>query len=66
MSSAPDGTPAQTSLLSVDLETLKTCVRALLTGKSVGTDEIPREFYKYCPLALLELLQAAINAFLRV
>jgi hypothetical protein len=66
MSSAPDGTPAQTSLLSADLEKLKTCVQALLTGKSVGTDGIPREFYKYCPQALLELLQAATNAFLRV
>lgn len=64
MRSAPVGTPAQISL-SVDLETLETCVRALSTGKSVGTDGIPREFYKYGPRALLDLLRAAINAFLR-
>jgi hypothetical protein len=62
--SAPDDTPAQISL-SVDLETLETCVRALLTGKSVCTDGIQRKFYKYGPRALLELLRAAINAFSR-
>jgi hypothetical protein len=63
--SAPDGTPAQISL-SVDLETLETCVRALLTGKSVGTFEIPREFYKYCQQALLNLLRAATNALFKL
>ena len=36
-----------------------------MTGKSVGTDGIPREFYKYGPRVLLELLRAAINAYLR-
>ena len=40
-------------------------MRALGTGKSVGTDGIPREFYKYGPRVLLELLRAAINAYLR-
>ncbi len=38
--------------------------RALPTGKSVGTDGIPREFYKYAPRSFLELLRAAINAYL--
>jgi hypothetical protein len=64
MRSAPDGIPAQISIL-VDYETLVACVRALMTGKSVGTDGIPREFYKYGPRVLLELLRAAINAYLR-
>ena len=64
MRSAPAGIPAQISL-SVDYETLEACVRALGTGKSVGTDGIPREFYKYGPRVLLELLRAAINAYLR-
>ncbi len=62
--SAPDGTPAQLSI-SVDQATLEACVRALMTGKSVGTDGIPREFYKYGPCVLLELLRAAMNAYLR-
>jgi hypothetical protein len=42
---APAGIPAFLSL-PIDYETLETCVRTLLTGKSVGTDGIPREFYK--------------------
>ena len=64
MRSAPDGIPAQIST-SVDQATLEACVRALMTGKSVGTDGIPREFYKYGPRVLVELLRAAINAYLR-
>jgi hypothetical protein len=60
---APAGIPAFLSLL-IDYETLETCVRALLTGKSVGTDGIPREFYKYGPGPLLELLRTAFNAYL--
>jgi hypothetical protein len=64
MRSAPAGTPAQISI-SVDQTTLEACVRALGIGKSVGTDGIPREFYKYGPRVLFELLRAAINAYLR-
>ena len=64
MRSAPAGAPAQISV-PVDQETLVACVRALTTGKSVGTDGIPREFYKYGPHVLLELLRAAINAYLK-
>jgi hypothetical protein len=64
MRSAPDGIPAQISI-SVDQATLEACVRALMTGKSVGTDGIPKEFYKYGPRVLVELLRAAINAYLR-
>ena len=64
MRSAPAGTPAQISI-SVDPTLFEACVRALALGKSVGTDGIPREFYKYGPRVLLELLRAAINAFLR-
>uniref|UniRef100_A0A7S0M8E9 Uncharacterized protein n=1 Tax=Cryptomonas curvata TaxID=233186 RepID=A0A7S0M8E9_9CRYP len=63
VSIAPAGIPAFLSLL-IDYETLEACVRALLTGKSVGTDGIPREFYKYGPRLLLELLHAAFNAYL--
>ena len=55
------GIPAFLSCL-IDYETLEACVRALLTGKSVGTDGIPRGFYKYGPRLLLELLRAAFNA----
>ncbi len=64
MNSAPDGIPAQISIF-VDQETLVACVQALMTSKSVGTDGIPRELYKYGPRVLLELLRAAINAYLR-
>ena len=60
---APAGIPAFLSL-PIDYETLEAYVRALLTGKSVGTDGIPREFYKYGPRLLLELLRAAFNAYL--
>jgi hypothetical protein len=59
----PAGTLAQISRL-IDYDTLEACVRALLTGKSVGTDGIPREFYKYAPRLFLELLRAAINSYL--
>ncbi len=66
VSVAPAGITAFLSLLNVliDYETLETCVRALLTGKSVGTDGIPREFYKYGPRPLLELLRTAFSAYL--
>jgi hypothetical protein len=59
----PAGTPALFSCL-IDYDTLEALTRALLTGKSVGTDGIPREFYKYGPRVLRELLRAAFNAFL--
>ena len=64
MRSAPAGTPAQISI-SVDPPMMKASARELAIEKSVGTDGIPREFYKYGPRVLLELLRAAINAFLR-
>ena len=63
MRTVPAGTLAHISLL-IDHDTLEGCVRALPTGKSVGTDGIPREFYKYAPRSFLELLRAAINAYL--
>jgi len=40
-------------------------VRKLLNGKATGVDGIPREFYKYGPQRLLELLWVALNAYLR-
>ncbi len=43
MCSAPDSTPAQINL-PVDQETLGACVRALLTGKSVGIPSVPTLF----------------------
>ena len=64
MRCAPAGTPAQIST-PVDPTLLEACARALALRNSVGTDGIPREFYKYGPRVLLELLRAAINAFLR-
>jgi hypothetical protein len=55
------------SLLSrlIDFETLEQCVCKLRNGKATGVDGIPREFYKYGPQNLLELLWAALNAYLR-
>jgi hypothetical protein len=49
----------------VDYDTLEACARAQPLRKSVGTDRIPRELYKYGPRPFLELLRAAINAYLR-
>ena len=49
----------------VDMETLQALVRRLYNGLSVGCDGIPREFYKYGPMVLLEHLRAAINAYTR-
>jgi hypothetical protein len=60
----PKGTLPQISSL-VDYDTLEACIRALQTGKSVGTDWILREYNKYCPRPFLELLRAAINAYLK-
>jgi hypothetical protein len=37
----------------------------LRNGKATGVDGFPREFYKYGPQNLLELLWAALNAYLR-
>ncbi len=48
----------------VDLDTLLATVRQLVEGKSPGSDGILRELYKYCPTALITLLQTAINAFI--
>jgi hypothetical protein len=45
-----------------DFETLEQCVRKLCNGKATGVDGIPREFG---PQNLLELLCAALNAYLR-
>ena len=49
----------------VDFSTLEECVRRLPNDKSPGTDGIPYEYYKHGPPELLELLRAAINAYLR-
>jgi hypothetical protein len=49
----------------IDFETLEQCVRNLRNGKATGVDGFPREFYKYGPQNLLELLWAALNAYLR-
>ena len=49
----------------VDHETLQATVRRMFNGLGVGSDGIPREFYKYGPLVFLELLRAAINAYTR-
>ena len=48
----------------VDFDTLEAIVSRLRNGKSTGCDGIPREFYKYGPKLLLELLRSAINAYL--
>jgi hypothetical protein len=63
MRAIPSDTLPQSPQISrlIDYETLGACVRRLQTGKSVGTDEIPREFYKFGPRFLL--LRAAINAY---
>jgi hypothetical protein len=62
---APAGIHALLSC-PIDYDTLEVLTRALLTGKSVGTDGTPREFYKYGPRVLIELLCAAFNAYLSV
>ena len=48
----------------IDFDTLEAVVSRLRNGKSTGCDGIPREFYKYGPKLLLELLRSAINAYL--
>ena len=47
----------------VDMDTLESIVRHLKNDLSMGTDGIPREFYKYGPIVFLEFLRAAINAY---
>ena len=49
----------------VDFSTLEECVRRLPKGRSPGMDGIPYEYYTHGPPELLELLRAAINAYLR-
>ena len=49
----------------VDYDTLESCAREQPPKKSVGTDRVPRELFKYGPRPFLELLRAAINAYLR-
>ena len=49
----------------VDMDTVVSRVRRQRYGLSTGSDRFHREFYKDGPLALLELLWAAINAYLR-
>ena len=48
----------------VDFDTLESIVSRLRNGKSTGSDGIPREYYKYGPKLLLELLRSAFNAYL--
>ncbi len=48
-----------------DFETLGQCAHKRSNGKATRVDGIPREFYKYGPQSLLELLWAALNAYLR-
>ena len=47
----------------ISYDTLEACVRRLPNSKSPGCDGIPREFYKYGPMILLEHLRSAINAY---
>ena len=49
----------------IDFDTLETCARSMPCDKSPGSDGIPREYYKYGPVTLLERLRAAINAYIR-
>ena len=49
----------------ISYDTLEACVRRMPNGKSPGCDGIPREFYKYGPMILLERLRSAINAYTR-
>ena len=62
MRKIPEGSPP---LICHDIsyDTLEACVRRLPNGKSPGCDGIPREFYKYGPMILLEHLRSAINAY---
>ena len=48
-----------------DYETVERCSREQPLHKTWGEDHVPREFYKYGPQLLLQLLWAALNAFLR-
>ena len=49
----------------IDFETLEQCVHKLHQGKLTGVDGISRQFYRYGPQTLLELLSVALNAYLR-
>jgi hypothetical protein len=49
----------------IDFETLKQLACKLSNGKATEVDGIPREFCKYGPQSLLELLWAALNAYLQ-
>jgi len=60
----PPGTAPLLNRL-VDFATLEKSARGQKNGKQTGVDGQPREFYKYGPTALLELLWKAINAYLR-
>jgi predicted transcriptional regulator len=64
MRAAAKGTLPSISFL-VDYDTLESCAREQPPKKSVGTDRVPRELYKYGPRPFLELLRAAINAYLQ-
>ncbi len=46
-------------------ETVERCSREQPLHKTWGEDRVPREFYKYVPQLLLQLLWAALNAFMR-
>jgi hypothetical protein len=48
-----------------DYETVERCSREQPLHKTWGEDRVPREFYKYGPQLFLQLLWAALNAFLR-
>jgi hypothetical protein len=48
----------------IDFATLEAYVRRLMNNKSTGCDLIPREYYKYGPTVLLEILRSALNAYL--
>jgi hypothetical protein len=66
MRAAAKGTlPSISFLVDYDTPSLETCAREQPPRKSVGTDRIPRELYKYGLRPFLELLRAAINAYLK-
>jgi hypothetical protein len=48
----------------IDYDTLESCTREEPPRNSVGTYRVPRKMYKYDPRCFLELLRAAINAYL--
>ena len=65
MRKIPKGTLPLISRI-VDLDTVVTRARRQSNGKSTGVDGFPREFYKNGLIELLELLWAAINAYLNL